>query len=164
MKKFLFILLTAILTLPLFTQAQDVITIGSGTSTSSYLPFYSFYNNTLSEQIYTASEIGMAGTITSIAFYNNGTEKSPNVKVYLINTNKTEFTSTTDWFNVSASDMVFQGNVTFTAGAWTTIQFSTPFDYDGVSNLGVIVDANLAYSSGFSGRVFTSTRDRKSVV
>ena len=157
MKKFLFILLTAILTLPLFTQAQDVITIGSGTSTSSYLPFYSFYNNTLSEQIYTASEIGMAGTITSIAFYNNGTEKSPNVKVYLINTNKTEFTSTTDWFNVSASDMVFQGNVTFTAGAWTTIQFSTPFDYDGVSNLGVIVDANLAYSSGFSGRVFTST-------
>ena len=161
MKKLLFILLT--LCMSVFTlqvSAQQIVEIGDGgTTTNSYLPFYSFYNNTLSEQIYTPDEVTMGGTISSIAFYNGGTEKSPLVKIYMINTDQTQFSSTTDWFTVTASDLVFQGTVSFTANAWTTITLDTPFDYDGVSNLGLIFDANLEYSSGFAGRVFTSTNN-----
>ena len=159
MRKLLFILLT--LCMSIFTlqvSAQQIVEIGDGgTTTNSYLPFYSFYNNTLSEQIYTPDEVTMGGTISSIAFYNGGSEKSPLVKIYMINTDQTQFSSTTDWFTVTASDLVFQGTVTFAANAWTTITLDAPFDYDGVSNLGLIFDANLQYSSGFSGRVFTST-------
>ena len=159
MKKFLLMILTVILIFPLAMNAQQIVDIGlGGTSTSSYLPLYSFYNNTLSEQIYTASEIGMPGTITSIAFYNAGSTKSPNLKIYMINTNRTDFSSTTDWLPVTAGDLVYDGsNVSLTAGAWTTIQFDTPFSYDGVSNLGLIVDANMSWSSGLSCYVFSST-------
>ena len=160
MKKFLGFLLTLVIGLSaLNVSAQTIVEIlgDAGTTTNSYLPAYTLYNNTLSEQIYTADEIGLPGTITSIAFYNGGTTKSPNIKVYLVSTAETEFSSTTAWLTVTDSDKVYEGEVTFTAGQWTTIQFDTPFEYDGNSNLGVIVDENMAWSSGLACRVFTST-------
>jgi len=160
MKKYLLILLTVLLGLGTWqSSAQQLVEIlgDGGTTTSSYLPAYTLYNNTLSEQIYTAQEVGMGGVVSSIAFYNGGTTKSPNIKIYMVNTTKTEFTSTTDWMTVTAADLVFEGDVTFTAGAWTTIQLSTPFTYDGVSNLGLIVDEYMSWSSGLECRVFTST-------
>jgi hypothetical protein len=160
MKKVLFFILTALIGLgSLQLSAQQIVEIGTGsTTTNSYLPLYSFYNNTLSEQIYTAAEVGMSGTITSIAFYNAGSTKTPDLKIYMINTNKTEFSSTTDWFTVTASDLVYDGtSVSLTAGQWTTIQLDNPFFYDGTSNLGLIVDAHLSYSSGLSCYVFSST-------
>ncbi len=160
MKKVLLLLLTIMLGLGAW-QGSAQITVDilgdAGTTTNSYLPIYTLYNNTLSEQIYTATEVGMPGTITSIAFYNGGSTKTPNVKIYMVNTTKTEFTSTTDWLTVTATDQVFDGTVTFTAGEWTTIQFTNPFVYDGVSNLGLIVDGNLQWSSGLACRVFSST-------
>ena len=160
MKEVLQLLLIILLGLSSWQMsAQTIVDIlgDAGTTTNSYLPIYTLYNNTLSEQIYTASEIGMPGTITSIAFYNGGSTKTPNVKIYMINTNKTAFSSTTDWFTVTAADQVFDGTVTFTAGQWTTIQFTNPFVYDGVSNLGLIVDGNLSWSGGLACRVFSST-------
>ena len=160
MKKFLGFLLTLVIGLSaLNVSAQTIVEIlgDAGTTTNSYLPAYTLYNNTLSEQIYTADEIGLPGTITSIAFYNGGTTKSPNIKVYLVSTSETEFSSTTSWLTVTDSDKVYEGEVTFTAGQWTTIQFDTPFEYDGNSNLGVIVDENMAWSSGLACRVFSST-------
>ena len=42
------------------------VTIGGGTSTSYSLPFNMWYNYSLTQQIYTAEELGGAGTITSI--------------------------------------------------------------------------------------------------
>ena len=140
-------------------SAQTTVEIlgDGGTTTNSYLPAYSFYNNNLTEQIYTAEEVGMAGSILSIAFYNGGSEKTPNIKLYMVNTDQDEFTSTTDWLTVGTEDLVYEGNVTFTAGDWTVIQLDSPFEYDGTSNLGVIVDEYMQYSSGLACRVFTST-------
>ena len=136
----------------------ELVEVGvGGTTTNSYLPCYTLYNNTLSQQIYTADEIGMAGTINSIAFYNGGSEKSPLIKIYMVNTSKSAFSSTSDWITASSSDKVFEGTVTFTAGAWTTITLNTPFVYDGSSNFGLIVDANISWSSGLACRVFDGT-------
>ena len=51
--------------------------IGDGDiTTNAYLPSYNFYKYTLSQQIYTPEELGSAGTITSIAFFNAGAEKT----------------------------------------------------------------------------------------
>ena len=93
MKKVLFFILTALIGLgSLQLSAQQIVEIGTGsTTTNSYLPLYSFYNNTLSEQIYTANEIGMPGTITSIAFYNAGTTKTPDLKIYMIRRSDASF-------------------------------------------------------------------------
>ena len=141
-----------------FTPSDtQVVTIGSGETTNTYLPAYTFYNYNLSEQIYTAEEVGMAGTINSISFFNGGTEKSPEIKIYMVNTDQTEFSSNTNWLAVTANDLVYDGTVTFTVDEWTTIELDTPFEYDGISNLGLIVDEHMQWSSGLACRVFTST-------
>ena len=127
-----------------FIQA---IEIGTGTTTHNYLPSYNYYNYSMTEQIYTADEIGAAGTITCIAFYNEGAEKTRTYDFYLKTTTKTSFSSKTDWVTVSASDKVFSGEVTMAANTWTFVNFTTPFEYDGASNLVLVADDN---SGGYS--------------
>ena len=122
-----------------FIQA---IEIGEGTSTHNYLPTYNYYNYSMTEQIYTAAEIGMAGTINSIAFYNEGAEKTRTLDFYLKATTKESFSSKTDWITVANSDKVFSGDVTLAANTWTFVNFTTPFEYDGTSNIVLVVDDN----------------------
>ena len=118
------------------------VLIGEATTTNQYLPTYNYYNYSLTQQIYTAAEIGTAGTINSIAFYNGGTEKTRTLDFYLKATTKSSFSGNSDWVTVSASDKVFSGSVTMTANTWTFITFSTPFEYDGTSNLVLVTDDN----------------------
>ena len=135
----------------------DEIQIGSGTGKQYYLPSYSYYHFSLTQQLYTAEELGgIAGTINSIAFYNDGTTQTRNFDIYMVNTNKTSYSSRTDWVPVTASDKVFSGNVTMTKGTWTTIVFTTPFDYDG-TNIAIMVDDNTdsASSSGSHAQYLT---------
>ncbi|MBO4575315.1 MAG: choice-of-anchor J domain-containing protein [Bacteroidales bacterium] len=131
--------------------------IGTGTSTSSYLPSYSFYNYSLTQQIYTLDEIGAPGIISSISFYNAGSEKTREYDMYLVNTDKESFAGTSDWIAVTADDLVFTGSVTMAANAWTTFELDDPFMYDG-SNLAIIMDDNTgSYSSGMSCYTFAAT-------
>lgn len=132
---------------------EDEVVIGNGTSTSSYLPSYSFYNYSLTQQIYDAAEIGRAGNITSVSIYNAGDTKTRTYDVYMVNTNKSVFSSTSDWIPATTSDRVYTGSVTLTAGSWTTVEFTTPFVYDGLSNVALIIhDHTGTYSSGMSGQ------------
>ena len=131
--------------------------IGSGTTTNSYLPSYSYYNYSLTQQIYTAEEIGTAGTINSIAFYNAGSEKTRTYDMYLVHTDKESFASGTDWITVTADDMVFSGEVVMAANQWTIFVIDG-FEYDGTSNLALIMDDNTgSYSSGLACRVFNAS-------
>ena len=136
------------------------VMIGSGTETNDYLPSYNYYKYALTEQIYTSAELGGAGVITSIAFYNGGAAKTRTYDFYLKTTTKSNFSSKTDWITVSSSDKVFSGSVNMAANAWTTITFSTPFEYDGSSNLVLVCDDNTgSYTSSphMSCRVFTAS-------
>ena len=126
------------------TVRADEVTIGDGgTSSSAFLPTFDFYNYSLTQQIYTATELGAAGTITSIAFKNttDGTDYTRNLKVYIQLSDKEQF-SGGDWVPMSESDLVFSGDVTFTVGEWVTIDFDTPFVYDGSSNIILCVADN----------------------
>ncbi len=134
--------------------------IGSGDATSDFLPSYSYYKYGLSQQIYTPQELGSAGTITGIALYNAGAEKTRSYNFYMKATTKSSFTSATDWVTVSASDQVYSGSVTMVANDWTWITFDTPFEYNGVSNLILVADDNSgAWTSSphMSCRVFDAT-------
>ena len=127
-----------------FIQATE---IGTGETTNNYLPSYSFYNYALSQQIYTPQEIGTAGTISCMAFYNEGAERTRTYDFYMATTDKSSFSSDTDWITMTASDKVFSGSVTMASNAWTFIVFDTPFDYDGTSNLVVVADDNTGSSN-----------------
>ena len=132
-------------------SGSGVVQIGSGEQTSNHLPTYSFYNYSLSEQIYTKEELGGAKDLTSVSFYNTNTAKTRDIDVYLVPTSKTSFESTTDWVNVTEADKVFSGEVAFESGEWTTITFQKTYSYNGSSNLVLVVDDNTgSYESGSS--------------
>ena len=135
-------------------------------NTSNYLPSYSYFNYSLSEQIYTANEIGTAGVIRGIAFYNAGTQaKTRTFDIYMKTTEKTAFASQTDWISASVTDKVFSGSVTIRPGKWTPIVFNTPFTYNGTSNIVLIVDDNTGdYTSSphMACRVF-NVNDNKAL-
>ena len=136
----------------------EIVEIGvGGTSTNSYLPNYEFYNYSLTQQIYTADEIGTAGTINSIAFYYVGAA-SRTLDIYMVNTTVGSFSGNSDWITVTAADKVYSGSVTYTANAWNTFVLDNPFEYDGTSNLAVIVDDNTgSYVSSVGAYVFDAS-------
>ena len=119
------------------------LTIGSGTSTNAYLPTYAWYKQSFSQQIYTSSEVGGAGTITKVAFkVSNSKSTTRTIEIYMSHTTKSSFSSNSDWVSQSTSYRVFSGSVNFEASGWTTITLDTPFEYNGTSNLLLSVDDN----------------------
>lgn len=131
--------------------------IGSGNNTSESLPFHNWYYYNLTQQIYTAEELGKkAGTIMSLDFFKTDDNKCDNaIEIYLVKTDKTKFEGAKDWISVTEVDKVYDGKKLFENNQWTTIELSKPFDYDGVSNLALIVyDKEVSGDSYGSGRDF----------
>ena len=147
------LLLSLVCVLGLFgglrAQEAETISIGSGDGAINYSPTYvdSYYSVT--QQIYTAEEMqNKAGKITSVAFKCTSRNTNRTFKVYMINTDKTAFENASDWLAVTNADLVYEGNVTFTAGEWTTIAFQTPFTYKNGKNIMLCVnDVTTTYQS-----------------
>ena len=120
-----------------FTNIIGVATIGTGTTQYDGLPLMMEWNYSMTQQIFTAAEIGQAGTIQSIAFDYAYTQSFslPNVKVYMKNVSKSAFDNNYDMVSVSESDKVFEGTFAATGAGWVTLTLDTPFYYDGTSNL-----------------------------
>ena len=126
------------------------VTVGEGAGQCNREPFYNISRYSLVQQIYTADEINMEGTITSIAFnYESSMAFSMSgVQVYLKQIDKSNFD---DWSMVplSEDDKVFEGTFSAEGAGWVTITFDNPFEYDGISNLLVCtVDPTYEYIGG----------------
>ena len=132
-------------------QPSTKLRIGSGFAIDYFLPTDLYWNYSMTQQIYTAAEIGKAGTITSIDFYCPGASCTRNLDIYMLSTNKSSFENNNDWVGVTAADKVFSGEVTFGQDAWTPIVLNTSFVYDGHSNVVLVVDDNTGnYVNGES--------------
>jgi hypothetical protein len=141
-----------------FVSQSHLLTIGEGTTNSSYLPTSSYYNYSLTQQIYTPEEIGAGGTITKIAFYNGGFDETRIIDLYMLNSDKDFFSNSYDWESPTSNDLVYSGEVSFATNEWATITLTTPFGYDGASNLLIVVDDNTGnYTSELAYRVFDAT-------
>lgn len=136
------------------TRAQsEVVNVGRTTYGHSYLPSYPNGRYATSQQIYTSGEIGKAGQITSIAFYNYDTGSERSYDIYLSHTSKTAFSSQTDWVKVAESNKVYSGKVWLAQGVWTVIDLDTPFQYDGTQSLLLTIDDNTGAATGFNHNV-----------
>lgn len=139
--------------------AQVTVTVGSGTATATTVPVSTNWGFNYSQQIYTAAQINGAiapssgpQTISQLAFFYNtaapSTAEWASWDIYLGNTTQNSFASTTNWIPGASLTQVFSGTVTApAAGNWMTITLTTPFLWDGTSNLVVAVDEN---SPGFA--------------
>ena len=129
-------------------QANVTVTIGDGTSYSNKCPICTYYNYSITEQLYTASEIGMAGTIQKISFYYSGTAaKDYPIEVFMKEVDAADLSS---GISLSDATSVFNGTLsTTTTEGWVTITLGSPFDYSGTKNL--LIGINKGYVYYFSG-------------
>jgi hypothetical protein len=114
------------------------------------MPIRAYYGYNYTQQIVTASEYaaggGVAGEISKIRFYVSNASAPlanwNNWTVFIGHTSKTTFASNTDWEPLANLTQVFSGTVTQIANNWMEITLTTPFMYNGTSNLIVGVDEN----------------------
>ena len=165
MKKITF-LLTALLLFCFTSHSQ--VQLGFGNNASQNLPFGSYYQYSYCQSIYLASDINASGTITTLQWYFNGTGSlvnSQQMVVYLGETTKNVFASTTDWEPISNLTPVYLGGITTNSTpGWKTITLSTPFNYTGTKNLVVAIDENSPSSDNLTDKFYcTSVTGKRSL-
>ena len=121
-----------------------LVEIGAGTTTSSYLPSYSGSTRTYSQQIFKKSELGAAGTIDTMAIQLSSVNSSANrsISIYLVHTSADAIFS---WVPTTGAQLVWSGTTHWQSG-WNTIPLTTPFAYNGVDNLMMVVIDNTGSS------------------
>ena len=120
------------------------IAIGTGTDRTFELPLNNYWEYSYTQQIFLASEMGGAATITNVSFeyaYSSSSSVKNSVIVYLGHTTKSTFTSDTDYVPISGLTQVYSGNMNCHQG-WNTFTFNTPFQYNGADNLVLVIDDN----------------------
>lgn len=163
MKKVLFLLMLVSFGLSGTLQAQQTITIGTGTSTGYVTPFNSLWGYSFVEQLYYANEISVAGYITEVSFYyDHGGSQTNNIELFMKNVNRTTFSSETDYESVTQSDLVYSGTFVIpNDSGWVSITLDVPFYYDGISNLMITMHE---FTSGYSSRYFAYTSTTNAVL
>ena len=126
-----------------FINAQTVQTT-NGTVTQGRIPMYTLYDHSYTQHIVLKSELENGGwdntfdSITKLRWHWTGSGSFANAVhwvIYLGNTSKTAFSSTTDWVALADLTEVFNGNITVPSGAgWIEIELYQAFQYDGVDN------------------------------
>ena len=131
------------LLITVWAWAQETLTIGSARYTNrTELPTKALNKYSLSQQIYTQAELGdVPFNVTAIGF-NNSVDNivTRAMDIYMVKTDKTGPTDAYDWIPVSAADLVFSGEVSFTAKGWNTIELTTPYHYTGTTNVAIFVN------------------------
>ena len=163
MKKQLLLVFALALMLPWTMRAQTPMTVQIGDSASTVsnytLPTNNFFNYALTETIIDADEIDGPMTIQSISFYfatATAMTKATDVRIYLQHTDKSVFATSSDIEAIGANAvLVYSGNLNCHQG-WNTFTFTTPFTYDGESNLMVIVHDNATTYDGTTYKFATT--------
>lgn len=122
------------------TNAQQQITIGTGTASWYYSPITRLFENGASETIYDASEIGGTGTINSIGWNivsSAYATTTGNVSIYMKMSTQSAISTPT---SITGYTLVYSGNVNNDVLGWQNIVLTTPFQYnDSTKNLVVLV-------------------------
>jgi hypothetical protein len=140
-------------------DSKKITTIGTGTVTTSNYPFNGFYNYSWSDVIYLQSELGAAGSITKLGFYVDNAPSNyimNNQQIYIRTTSLSGFSDGT-YPTTTGFTQVFSGTITYNGSGWQQITLSTPFTYDGTSNLEILYENHDAsWASGFPNFRYTS--------
>ena len=148
-----------------FEEGSIIVSIGEGEIAQFSAPIcnYAGYNYSLSQQIYTAEEIGLENgtSIKSISFHHvSGNNNTRDIVVYLQNVEKGVFEGSYDWIEVADADIVYQGTYTFGAAEdWATIEFQNAFEYAGANVAVTVYDktgTNYGYSYDICDKFYSS--------
>ncbi len=154
---------------PCLSCLDSVVFGNNSTSTSGYIPTNPYYGYSYTQQIYDAATFGeINGGIQCVGInYIYPSAITRNLKIYMGNTSKNSFGSSTDWVPLSDMFLVYEGPVTFdpssAVNGYVNIPLNTPFEWDGSSNVVfMVLDETGTYIS--SGEYFgTHSASSKSI-
>jgi len=145
------------------TNAQTIVTIGTGTYVSSYMPLARYYNYSAWDGLYESSEINASGEITKLAFYKGGGSSSSisNVYIYMKHTTATVLSSGTH--NTTGYTLVYSGSFPNSyTNEWKEVTLTTPFAYNGSDNLMIYVRKEYQHYTSAPNYRYTTTSTTKS--
>ena len=131
--------LVAMLFVPWATQAQNELTVYDGTTTNTKVPAYIYYFDAYSrsQTVIPSDDLTemIGGTISSMTFYTNSSNvpytTTCSADVYLT---EVDYTSISSFIATADATIVYQGTLTIESvdgGGQLTIEFSTPYTYNG---------------------------------
>lgn len=121
-------------------EGTIVVTIGTGTGLLN-IPIDFFWRSSLSETIYYPTEIGQGGVILQLEYFYSHADDVPVLpyRIFMGHTNLNHLT--VGWIPATELDLVFDGNLDFQQGINSMlIMLDTPFGYNGVDNLVIMVE------------------------
>lgn len=131
--------LASALTISTARAAEVAVVVGTGTESSNKTPYSNYYYNSTCQFIVPATElIGRKEPISAIAFeVATASRLSTNeVNIYVGTSTTTSFASSKDVRDVESQTLVYTGHPTLgVATGWEELTFTTPYMYDGKSNL-----------------------------
>lgn len=142
-------------------NSDNVIgTIGDSTNSSStYLMYTSStsYQSGYSWHIYDALELNELGIYTNniinaISLHTTSTGGSVPMSVYMMETDMSTFSATSDTIPFDSMTCVYRGTIDFDERSWNVIPFDTVFPYSGTQNLVVafrrdtVQDGNVSFA------------------
>lgn len=165
------VLLFSLLLLAVGLAFATNYTIGTGTSSTSYSPFYGLYDYGWNKIIYTAAEINTAGLtgpadIYGFGFYAYNTPANYvmlDQKVYIRHTTLSSYGTATDetgtgYPAAAGFAQVFNADVVYNGLGWYYLMFSTPFAWNGTGNLEIFYENwDGDYYTGYPTHTYTAT-------
>ncbi len=141
------------------------VTIGVNGSVDESYPLNRFYNYFRWQGLYLGSEIGTAGIIRKVRFYQNnsvGGVTNDNIRVFMKST--PDQTLPTGNWDTTGMVMVYSGTTTsLNTPGWQEIQLTTPITYDPAQNLMIGTCRDFQqYVSTYPRYAYSTTTDNKS--
>ncbi len=141
------------------------VQVGTGTAAQGY-PFCTFYDDSRTQSILLAGEIGQPGQIRKLRLYctQRPGQDLDHFYIRMQHTSMSSFPSTS-YVNTGWTTVLHATNVdkdVWSVPGWIEFEFTTPFDYNGVDNL--LVDYcidNSAYTS--SGTCYSTTASSRTL-
>ena len=130
---------------------QTVVCIGTGTTSSNY-PFTTYWEDGRTDMLYTAPEIiaagGAPGNIISLSFdvTSVGGPEMNGFNVKMQNTTATSISA----FTNSGWTVCFNGSFLVGATGWQTVSLTSPYPWNGTSNLLIEICYNNAAWTAYS--------------
>jgi uncharacterized repeat protein (TIGR01451 family) len=141
-----------------FALGTSETEIGLGQTTWNF-PFGVYYEDARCQTIYLASEMGGPRRLTSLSLRVAELPSKPmaNWFIRMKHTSLSAYGATVAWENTGWT-VVHQSLLTVSSAGWVTINFTTPFDYNGVNNLMVDFSYDDTYYNFPDGMVFATDR------
>ncbi|MDC1361780.1 GEVED domain-containing protein, partial [Crocinitomicaceae bacterium] len=155
-KFFVIVVITCLCFVSDINSQTTVTVVDGGSESTTSGPLYGYWQYGVHQNLYLAPEIGASGNITKLQWeWDGSNQESKTIQIYMGNTAKISFSSTSDYLPSSELTLVFDGVVSYSGSSWFEITLDTPFGYTG-ENLVIFTDNNDGDYTNGTGRRFKS--------